>query len=423
MDVKFTSYMEEELDKIEEAHLDWLHVLGEFYEPFKTSLERAEVEMERPRAEPSEYSCPECGKQMVYRLGRNGRFLACSGYPDCKVARNIDEEGKPVEEVVAEQPCTLCGKPMVLRKSRLGPFLGCTGYPECTNTLPCDEEGNPLRKVLPEEIRETCDDCGSAMSVKFARGRAFLGCTKYPECKATKPIPPGLYVEKPKPQDAGARCDKCGRAMVIRKGRRGPFLSCSGFPRCRNAMPMEKLDHLKALEQDGKIPDPPPESANGQGRNGNGRRANGREVPRDENGKVDLAALGPPPPGFAWTRTGREVVETWPEEPLTCPVCGSEVALKNGRFGPYYGCTTYPKCSFVANLRGEAKKRAEAESPRPVRPKPIPTDIPCDECGAPMVIRTGRTGPFLGCSKYPKCRHSRPLPEGETAETLATSSK
>ena len=426
MDVKFTSHMEEELDKIEEAHLDWAHVLGEFYEPFKESLDRAEVEMERPRAEPSEYSCPECGKQMVYRLGKNGRFLACSGYPDCKVSMNIDDHGKPTEAVVAEEPCALCGKQMILRKSRLGPFLGCTGYPECTNTLPCDEVGAPLKKVEPEDIKESCGDCGSAMVVKFARGRSFMGCSAYPKCKATQPLPPGVYVEKPKPEDAGARCDKCGRPIVIRKGRRGPFLSCSGFPRCRNALPMEKLAHLKELEAAGQIPDAPPET-NGNGRNGakGGRGRNGQrdDLPRDAKGKVDIAALGPPPEGFAWTRTGRPVVETWPEEPLTCPDCGGDVMLKSGRFGPYFGCSSYPKCSFVSNLRGEAKKRADVEMPRLAKPKPVPTKVACDECGEHMVIRTGRSGPFLGCSKYPKCRFSQPLPEGETAETLATAGK
>jgi DNA topoisomerase-1 len=415
MDVKFTSYMEEELDKIEEAHLDWVHVLREFYEPFKASLDKAHVGMERARAEPSEYTCPECNRSMVYRIGKKGRFLSCSGYPECKTSMNVDDEGKPVAEVYGDKPCEVCGKPMMLRKSRLGPFLGCTGYPECTNTLPADETGRPLRKVKPEEIHEQCPDCGSAMAVKFARGRSFLGCTAYPKCKGTKPMPPGIYVEKPKPEDAGVRCDKCGRAMVIRKSRRGPFLSCSGFPRCRNAMPMEKLDELRAKNEAGEVPDPPPET----GRNGRAGARNGKAVPRDKSGKVDVAALGPPPPGFAWTRTGRPVVETWPEEPLHCPNCGGEVTLRSGRFGPYYGCTSYPKCSFVANLRGDAKKRAEVEMPSPARPKPIPTEVPCEECGEPMVIRDSRGSKFLGCSKYPKCRFSKPLPEGITAEELA----
>jgi len=423
MDVKFTSYMEEELDKIEEAHLDWVHVLREFYEPFKESLDKAQSEMERARAEPSEYVCKECGRPMVYRLGKNGRFLSCSGYPECKTTMNIDADGNPVAEVVAEAPCAVCGKPMILRKSRRGPFLGCTGYPECTNTLPSDDNGVPLKKVKAEEIHEKCVECGSAMAVKFARGRSFLGCTNYPKCKTTKPMPPGVFVEKPPAEQAGVGCDKCGRPMVIRKSRRGPFLSCSGFPRCRNAMPMEKLDHLKALAAAGEIPQPPPET---NGRNGRKNGKNGRSVPRDAKGKVDIAALGAPPKGFAWTRTGRPVVETWPgEDGLHCPDCGTEVMPKSGRYGPYFGCTKYPKCSFVANVRGEAKKRAEIEFPDSVKPKakPVPTDIPCDECGASMVIRIGRSGQFLGCSKYPKCRSSKPLPDGATANDLAAAAR
>ena len=418
MDVKFTSYMEEELDKIEEAHLDWVHVLREFYEPFKESLDKAQAEMQRARPEPSEYVCKECGKPMVYRLGKNGRFLSCSGYPECKTTMNVDADSNPVAEVVAEAPCAVCGKPMILRKSRRGPFLGCSGYPECTSTLPSDDHGVPLRKVKPEEIHERCSECGSAMSVKFARGRSFLGCTNYPKCKATQPIPAGLFVEKPPPEQAGVGCDKCGRPMVIRKSRRGPFLSCSGFPRCRNAMPMEKLDHLKALAAAGQIPEPPPHSEPQA-------RARGRAARSGAKEKVDVAVLGPPPKGFAWTRTGRPVVEVWPEETLHCPDCGKEAMPRNGRYGPYFGCTGYPKCSFVANLRGEAKKRAEIEFPDSVKPKakPIPTDIPCDECGESMVVRTGRSGPFLGCSKYPKCKSSKPLPDGTTAEALAAGAR
>jgi DNA topoisomerase-1 len=415
MDYKFTSYMEEELDKIEEAHLDWVHVLNEFYEPFRSALEKARTEMERAKPEPSTYSCPKCGKMLVYRFGKNGRFLSCSGYPDCKVSMNIDAEGKPVQEVVGSDPCPACGKPMILRKSRLGPFLGCTGYPDCNQTMPSDEHGVALRKVKAEDIKETCSECSSPMSVKFARGRAFLGCNAYPKCKATKPMPPGIYVEKPKAEEAGVRCDKCGRNMVIRKGRRGPFLSCSGFPKCRNAMPMEKKGHLEALEASGQIPQAPPDLPS------NGKA--GRKGKRAPAGKVDVSTLGPPPPGFAWTRTGRPVVEDWPDGDLTCPQCSGEMTLKSGRYGPYFSCTRYPKCSFVANLRGDAKKRAEAEAPTPAKPKPVPTDIRCEECGAHMVIRQGRTGPFLGCSTYPKCRNSKPLPEGASMESLAVAQK
>lgn len=415
MDTKFTSYMEDELDKIEEAHLDWVHVLHEFYDLFKDALDRAQTEMQKAGGEASDHTCPDCGRAMVYRIASKGRFLSCSGYPECRKAMNVDEEGNPVPTVEVDVRCEQCGSPMALKESRLGPFLGCTAYPECTFTMPSDEQGNPLKKVKPEDIDEKCDECGSKMAAKFFRGKSFLGCTGYPNCKATKPVPPGVYIEKPKPKEAGVHCDKCGRPMVIRASRRGPFLSCSGFPKCRNAMPMDKIDTLKALAAEGKIPDAPVETKTA------GRTA-ARRTGRGAAAKVDVKSLGDPPPGFAWTKTGRPVVETWPEEGLTCPDCGGEMQMKTGRFGPYWGCTAYPKCQFIANMRGEAKKRAEAESPTPAKPKPVPTNVPCDECGEPMLVRTGRTGPFLGCSKYPKCKATKPMPQGETAESLAATS-
>ena len=352
----------------------------------------------------------------VYRWGRNGRFLSCSKYPECKSALNIDREGKPIEMVVSEQTCPDCGQPMLLRQSRRGPFLGCSGYPDCSFTMPCDEQGQPLTKVQPEEITDTCPECQGKMVVRFGRSGALLGCEKYPKCRATKPLPPGVYVEKPKPEPAGVRCDKCGRDMVIRKSRRGPFISCSGFPRCRNAVPMDKRDELKAKEAAGEIPPPPAEPV------GKGGSKKAARVPVKADGKVDLEALGPPPPGYAWTRTGRPVVEVWPEDTLHCPECGGEMSPKTGRFGVYFGCGAFPKCRFTANLRGEAKKRSEVEVPTPAKPKPVPTDIPCPECDANMLVRTGRTGEFLGCSRYPQCKATQPMPEGMTAEQLATQS-
>jgi DNA topoisomerase-1 len=417
IDVGFTSHVEDELDKIEDKHLDWHEVLHEFYDPFKESLARAHEEMEAIRAEPSEYTCDECGRPMVYRHGKNGRFLACSGYPECKVARDVDRDGKPIAPVEVNETCEVCGRPMVMRRSRRGPFLGCSGYPECNNTKPCTEDGVALKKVRAEDITQTCEECGAPMQVKFARGKAFLGCTKYPECKATAQLPEGVYVEKPQPKDAGARCDKCGRKMVIRKSRRGPFLSCSGFPRCRNAMPMDKLEHLQALDAEGKIPPPPQNNGAGNG-NGGTATANGKRGKTKYLTKEEIAALGPPPPGFAWTRTGKPVVEVWPEEALTCFECGGEMTIRSGRFGPFFSCAA---CKAAANLRGEAKKRAETEVPAPEKPKPIETDIACPDCDGKMLLRMGRTGRFLGCANYPTCKKTMEVPPGLLRELAGTS--
>ena len=412
MDIRFTRQVEDELDKIEEKQLDWHHVLHDFYEPFKESLIRANDEMERVRAEPSEYVCDQCGKQMVYRMGRNGRFLSCSGYPECKVAKNIDKDGKPIEPIKGSAPCEKCGSEMIVRKGPSGAFLGCSSYPDCNNTMPCNEDGVPLKKVRAEDIKVSCVECGSAMEVKFARGRSFLGCSTYPKCKATTPMPEGVYVEKPKPEDAGVRCDKCGRAVVIRKSRRGPFLSCSGFPRCRNAMPLDKLEHLKTLEAEGKIPDAPTEPVNG-----NGKATRGKTRPKNLT-KEEIAELGPPPAGFAWTRTGRPVVEVLPEKALTCFECGEEMMLRSGRFGPFFSCHS-TKCKAIANLRGEAKKQAEAKE-NETRPQSIETDIDCPDCGKKMILKMGRAGRFLGCTGYPDCKKTMEPPPGLLREIAST---
>jgi len=208
MDIAFTRHMEEQLDKIEEHHLDWVGVLKKFYGPFKQSLETALAEMKHAKAEtsPSEYKCPKCGKPMVYRFGKNGKFLSCSDYPTCKFACPCDKEGKMVEQKISEHKCPVCGKPMVYRNGRFGSFLGCSGYPECKTTLALDKQGNAL--------------------------------------------PP-----KPAPEATGIKCYKCkGGELVIRASKKGPFLGCNKFPKCRTIISHKELDNLKRLQEDGRWP-------------------------------------------------------------------------------------------------------------------------------------------------------------------------
>jgi len=165
MDIAFTRHMEEELDKIEEQHLNWHGVLDDFYQPFKQNLETAQKEMKHAKAEatPSEYTCPDCQRQLVYRFGKNGRFLSCSGYPECKFACPCDKEGKMVEEQVTDHKCPECGKPMVHKNGRYGEFLGCSDYPECKTTLRLDKEGNVLPpKPKPEPTGIRCYKCKPA---------------------------------------------------------------------------------------------------------------------------------------------------------------------------------------------------------------------------------------------------------------------
>ena len=144
LDIEFTAHMEEELDQIEEGQVQWQKTMGEFYAPFKESLERAKKDMKNLKAEetPTDISCEKCGKQMVIKWGRKGKFLACSGYPECKNTKDFttDTDGKVVAlERVAETVetlCPKCGKQMTLKSGRFGRFLACSDYPNCKSTLP-----------------------------------------------------------------------------------------------------------------------------------------------------------------------------------------------------------------------------------------------------------------------------------------------
>jgi DNA topoisomerase-1 len=208
MDMAFTRHMEEQLDKIEEQHLDWVAVLNEFYGPFKQNLEKAAREMEHAKAEtrPSEYTCPKCKKPLVYRFGKNGNFLSCSDYPKCKFASPCDKNGKMLVDEVTEHLCPVCGKPMVKKQSRFGAFLGCSGYPDCKTTLKIDKEGNV--------------------------------------------VPP-----KPPAEPTGIRCYKCEKGeLVVRQSKKGPFLGCNKFPKCRTIISFKQLDNLKELQRKGVWP-------------------------------------------------------------------------------------------------------------------------------------------------------------------------
>ena len=208
MDIAFTRYMEEQLDKIEEQHIDWTGVLEEFYGPFKQNLDKASEEMKHAKAElvPSEYNCPKCGKPLVYRFGKNGKFLSCSVYPKCKFASPCDKEGKMLEEKLSEHKCPVCGKPMANKYGRFGAFLGCSDYPNCKTILKLDKEGN----VLPP---------------------------------------------KPPAEPTGIKCYKCKTGeLVIRQSKKGPFLGCNKFPRCRTMVSIKQLESLKQLQLQGNWP-------------------------------------------------------------------------------------------------------------------------------------------------------------------------
>jgi len=247
MDVGFTRDMEEKLDSIEGGEARWTAVLGGFYEPFARELAEAEEKMEKFKgAEPDEpVACEKCGKPMVIRVGKTGRFLGCSGFPDCRSAKPLDGEARP-EPIETDYKCPRCEKNLLIRVGRRGKFFACSGYPDCRYTANIGADGKPM--VLPE-TDETCPKCGTQLVARTGRRGPFLACPKYPKCRYAKSLG-GPAAGLP---EIDEKCDKCGKDMIAKWGRRGPFIACTGYPDCKNAKPFPQKD------EDGNVAEAEPE--------------------------------------------------------------------------------------------------------------------------------------------------------------------
>ena len=189
LDVEFTAQMEEKLDDIEEGKAKRLKVLKEFYGPFEETVKAASKDMRDVKKEeiPTDITCEKCGAKMVVKWGRMGQFLACPNYPECKNTKNFkkDDTGKleAVEEKVEEtgEVCPKCGKPMVIKTGRFGKFIACSDYPACKTT-----------KAITTGVK--CPDCGEGelTEKRSKKGKVFFSCSRYPDCKfATwnRPVP------------------------------------------------------------------------------------------------------------------------------------------------------------------------------------------------------------------------------------------
>ncbi len=226
LDMKFTSEMEDELDKIEEEHLDWVQVLDSFYEDFSADLERAGEKMVK-FTQMSDETCEKCGKQMAVKLTSRGKFLACVGYPECKTTKPLGDDGNErPRPLPTDYTCEKCDSPMVIRTGRRGKFMACSAFPKCRNTVSIDDDGKPVK---PQKSGEKCEKCGSDMIIRRSRRGKFLACGAFPKCRNTRPLPDA---ERREAQETGIPCKECGRPMLVRFGRRGPFLACSGYPKC-----------------------------------------------------------------------------------------------------------------------------------------------------------------------------------------------
>jgi DNA topoisomerase I len=223
-DVDFTARLEDNLDRIETGDVEYQTLMNRFYGTFQKELDTASEQMLSMRGVGMDtgMTCPECGKHALHvKVGRNGHYLACNGYPECTYTRNYirDEKGHiaPVEipkDEISDKTCDKCGKPMVVKQGRYGPFLACSGYPDCKNTQSVNNHGAGGSTGVP------CPESGCSGTLvekRSKRGKLFYGCNRFPECS---------FATWDKP--VGKACPSCGGAIMVEKTtkKKGTFLSC-----------------------------------------------------------------------------------------------------------------------------------------------------------------------------------------------------
>jgi DNA topoisomerase I len=177
VDVQFTASMEDRLDQIEEGKVNWVKTLRDFYGPFEETLKVAQEQMRNVKREetPTDLKCPKCEKPLIIKWGKNGKFVACQGYPECRFTSEFTQENgviKLVSQPTTDEKCPNCSSPMVVKTGRFGRFLACSGYPKCKTT-----------KAITTGIQ--CPECKEGeLSEKRTRfGKVFYSCTRYPTCK------------------------------------------------------------------------------------------------------------------------------------------------------------------------------------------------------------------------------------------------
>ena len=258
MDIGYTREMESLLDKIEEDHLDWIKMLQDFYGPFQKSLKNALTTLTHAKAEtvpaPKEYRCAKCNSDLVYRFGKNGRFLSCSRYPDCDYASPVDREGKPRPAAEGVNvACPKCGSAMTKRTGRFGVFLSCTRYGDksspCTGILNLDRKGKVQAPSPPPLVTDLpCPTCQSPMNLRNGVRGPWLGCSRFPKCRGRgkgAEVPEARRKER---EAALAQHDKANPVAIIRTLDGKALTDAKG--KALNDAPT-----IDQLSQDGQAPD------------------------------------------------------------------------------------------------------------------------------------------------------------------------
>ena len=230
-DVQYTARLEEELDEIEEGKEKWTDALADFYKRFAKDLKYAEKHMENVKRmeKPTDEKCEKCGAPLVIKWGKHGSFYACSTYDKedpntCTFTKenpiNLpDLDSADVQETTQEEYCENCGRVMVLKRGRFGQFMACTGYPDCKTTRRLDQG----KKVPDIPLDELCPKCGRNLMIRHGRYGEFTACSGYPDCK---------YVKQ---NFIGMKCPLCKDGELVEKrARKGnTFYGCSNYPKCK----------------------------------------------------------------------------------------------------------------------------------------------------------------------------------------------
>lgn len=214
LNIDFTAQMEADLDKVEEGTRNWRELLGGFYTPFKTNVEHAREHMRDIKREeiPTDYVCEKCQSPMVVKWGRNGSFLACQGYPECRntkeITRGAEGEIEIVPEPTTDKICEACAAPMVVKRGRFGTFLACSTYPDCKQTMPIS-----IGVDCPK------DGCGGFVTEKRSkRGKVFFGCSNYAKTNCD-------FVSWDRP--IAEPCPVCDAKFLVKKeNKRGVTTKC-----------------------------------------------------------------------------------------------------------------------------------------------------------------------------------------------------
>ena len=179
VDYDFTANLEDELDAVSRGEKDWIPLMHAFWKPFNDTIHDKEATVQRKDVtqEALDEKCPECSSPLSIRLGRNGRFIGCTNYPDCSYTRNLSEDGISLEEpeVLEGRSCPSCESPLVFKTGRYGKFIGCSAYPKCKHI-------EPLEKPMDTSVE--CPQCkkGTILKRKSRNGKIFYSCSGYPKC-------------------------------------------------------------------------------------------------------------------------------------------------------------------------------------------------------------------------------------------------